>query len=650
MKDKKYNHSFARRLTRWVMIVLLIMMGALSYLIYATLTSAFVEVCGNTSYSNMRLTGEIISNQMNEVGVAVKNNIFDIERNLGKPDEMQHIVERIVSQNPNIRSCGISFIANYYPNKGRAWCPYARRVDSLKIVNETNSIATNNYLEAEWFKEAVAKDSVYWSKPFFDSHYTNTALAAYMHPVHDKDGRLVAIIGADLSIEFMTNLLEKQDKESTENSLLFISQSFLLANDGTFITHPEKKRILRGNFFDHLRDADNPGLTQQVIKSMRDGEKSHYETDKIILMDRERSYLFYTSIKDTDWILTVSMPTISLDLMGIVVGIMALFIISVILMVTFFVIQLAIKHMSKPLKQLATTADGIACGQLDADLPSIESHDEIHMLRDSFENMQNSLARYIEELKATTAEKASIESELKIAHDIQMSMLPKTYPAFPDRSDVDIYGQLTPAKAVGGDLYDFFIRDDKLFFCIGDVSGKGVPASLVMAVTRSLFRNISAYTQETEQIAMALNDSLSNNNETNMFVTLFIGVLDLTSGHLSYSNAAHNPPLLLAGEQVSLLPCDANIPAGVIYSWEYTEQHIQLNGGDTIFLYTDGLNEAEDINRNQFGMDRVLQVGKTSINNPANLIKAMTTAVQLFVGEAEQSDDLTMLAIQYKQQ
>jgi sigma-B regulation protein RsbU (phosphoserine phosphatase) len=171
-----------------------------------------------------------------------------------------------------------------------------------------------------------------------------------------------------------------------------------------------------------------------------------------------------------------------------------------------------------------------------------------------------------------------------------------------------------------------------------------------MAVTRSLFRNISAYTQETEQIAMALNDSLSNNNETNMFVTLFIGVLDLTSGHLSYSNAAHNPPLLLAGEQVSLLPCDANIPAGVMYSWEYTEQHIQLNGGDTIFLYTDGLNEAEDINRNQFGMDRVLQVGKTSINNPANLIKAMTTAVQLFVGEAEQSDDLTMLAIQYKQQ
>jgi sigma-B regulation protein RsbU (phosphoserine phosphatase) len=446
----------------------------------------------------------------------------------------------------------------------------------------------------------------------------------------------------------MGDLLDKLDTDAARSSFILFAQSYLLSNDGTYITHPEKKKILKGNFFIHLKDDEKPGLAQELIDNMKSGQKSRGETEKAILSDRERSYLFYTPVRDTNWILAVEMPTISLEVFGILVGILALFFIALMLMVTSFVCQLAIRHVSNPLMQLATTADKIAGGQLDAALPAIDSHDEIHKLRDSFANMQSSLELYIDELKLTTAAKASIESELKIAHDIQMSMLPKTYPAFPDRHDMDIYGQLTPAKAVGGDLYDFFIRDDKLMFCIGDVSGKGVPASLVMAVTRSLFRNISAYTQEPAQIVIALNDALSSNNETGMFVTFFIGVLDLTSGHLSYSNAAHNPPLVISGGEVSSLPCDSNIPAGVMDNWLFTEQHLQMKTYDTIFLYTDGLNEAEDNIHRQFGMEKVEQVCKTSINTPQTLIEAMTAAVQLFVGNAEQSDDLTMLAIQYK--
>jgi sigma-B regulation protein RsbU (phosphoserine phosphatase) len=341
------------------------------------------------------------------------------------------------------------------------------------------------------------------------------------------------------------------------------------------------------------------------------------------------------------------MPVLSLDLFGIVVGLVMLFIVAFVLIVTFFVCRLTIRRLSNPLKQLATSADEVARGQFNAALPVIKSHDEIHLLRDSFENMQQSLAAYTEELKQTTAAKASMESELKIAHDIQMSMLPKTYPAFPDRHDLDIYGQVMPAKAVGGDLYDFFICEDQLFFCIGDVSGKGVPASLVMAVTRSLFRNISAYTHDPDQIVLALNEALSSNNETGMFVTVFLGVLDLTSGHLSYANAAHNPPLLLAGGDVSILTCDSNIPVGVMSGWEYTIQHIDLKTGDGVLLYTDGLNEAEDSRHQQFGMERVMHVAQTTINRPQTLIEAMTASVQMFVGNAEQSDDLTMLAIQY---
>ena len=169
-----------------------------------------------------------------------------------------------------------------------------------------------------------------------------------------------------------------------------------------------------------------------------------------------------------------------------------------------------------------------------------------------------------------------------------------------------------------------------------------------MAVTRSLFRNIAAHTAEPQQMVMGINDSLSQNNETSMFVTLFVGVIDLATGSLDYSNAGHDMPLLLTDGEVSLLPCDPNIPAGVMPGWDYTRQQRQLKCGTTIFLYTDGLNEAEDISHQQFGMERVTETAKAASNNPRELIDAMNAAVGQFVGEAEQSDDLTLFAIQKK--
>ncbi|MBO4820181.1 MAG: SpoIIE family protein phosphatase [Prevotella sp.] len=649
MKKKKYNRSFARKLTRWVMLVLFIMMSSLAYIVFHITKQIVVEVCGETFHSNLRSSGLGISDVMSDVSVAVKNNIFDVERNIAQPSELQAIMERVVSDNPRIRSCGISFIENYYPQKGRSYCPYAWRSDSVHVEGQPIEGTIAHYLEADWFLEAVAADSAYWSAPFFDSRDKKTPLVAYMHPIHDKNGRLVAILGADLSLDFMSQLLKQQQVDlvhfTISGSNLF--NSYVLSHDGTYITHPEQKRILKGNFFVHIKDADDPGVAQEAIKKMQEGQTSKNETDKVMRINREKTYLFYSPLEGTDWVLVAHIPMLALNMVGIIIGLTMLLVIGIILMITFFVCRLTIRHASKPLIQLASVADELADGDFDTPLPQINSHDELHLLRDSFENMQHSLTNYIEELKNTTTAKASMESELKIAHDIQMSMLPKTYPAFPNRHDIDIYGQVMPAKAVGGDLYDFFIRDEKLFFCIGDVSGKGVPASLVMAVTRSLFRNISAYTQEPSHIVQALNDALSANNEAGMFVTLFVGVLDLSTGHLTFTNAGHNPPLLLTDGDACILPVDSNLPAGVMSGIQYTEQQQQFKGGDCLFLFTDGLNEAENSNLQQFGMDRVVQVAKNTINKPQPFIDAMTTTVQLFVGDAEQNDDLTMLAIQY---
>jgi sigma-B regulation protein RsbU (phosphoserine phosphatase) len=246
---------------------------------------------------------------------------------------------------------------------------------------------------------------------------------------------------------------------------------------------------------------------------------------------------------------------------------------------------------------------------------------------------------------ALSENKEKMENELRIASEIQKSMIPKTFPPFPERKDIDMAATIIPAKEVGGDLYDFYIRDEKLFFCIGDVSGKGVPASLVMAVTRSLFRTIATHQDSPKQIIQMMNDAIADNNESNMFVTLFCGTLDLKDGHLVFCNAGHNAPEIIS-DGVRPLDVLPNLPVGVLTGMDFKEQETFLHEGDTIFLYTDGLSEAENQAQELFGEQRLeaaLQPGLTAVDQ----LRTMHRAVHTFVGEAEQSDDLTMLCIRF---
>ena len=258
-----------------------------------------------------------------------------------------------------------------------------------------------------------------------------------------------------------------------------------------------------------------------------------------------------------------------------------------------------------------------------------------------------------DQLEETTAQKAAIESDLRIASDIQMGMLPEKFPTKADRDDVQLYASLTPAKEVGGDLFDFYFRDEKLFFCIGDVSGKGVPASLFMAVTRSAFRTVSAHESMPNHIVGSINKTIADMNKNNMFVTLFVGVLDLPTGQMLYCNAGHDAPLLV-GAGVGELPCDSNIPVGFMPEWEYTLQEAEIYTGTTIFLFTDGLTEAMNVENEEFQMNRINDVAVKALaqqqQEPHQLIALMTDAVHQFVGDAEQSDDLTMMGIQYIKQ
>ena len=242
-------------------------------------------------------------------------------------------------------------------------------------------------------------------------------------------------------------------------------------------------------------------------------------------------------------------------------------------------------------------------------------------------------------LEETTTAKERIESELRIARDIQMSMIPQT---FPERSDLDLYGLMSPAKEVGGDLYDFEIIDNQLYFCLGDVSGKGVPASLFMTQAIRLFRAMAKERRKPNDIANRMNNELSENNDNGMFVTMFIGEADLTTGHLYYCNAGHNPPLL-DGELINV---ESNAPIGLWPEIDFEGEELDCITGKLLFIYTDGLNEAENLAQEQYGDDRLQQkLQQMKSDTAKQVVDAFSQSVESHRNGAAPNDDLTMLAI-----
>ena len=250
----------------------------------------------------------------------------------------------------------------------------------------------------------------------------------------------------------------------------------------------------------------------------------------------------------------------------------------------------------------------------------------------------NELQQAYDQLEVTTKEKERIESELRIAREIQRRMLPH---AFPRRSDVDIYAMMTPAREVGGDLYAYALIDDMLYFCVGDVSGKGVPAALFMAEVTRMFRTLVDGHLTPDKIATRLNHALVEDNDQSMFVTMFIGLIDLKSGHMSFCNAGHNPPLL-DGEFMEM---EANAPIGLWPELQFQSEEVGDMHGKTLFVYTDGINEAENIHKEQFGNHRLRNLLRKNLGDARETSEAIHKAIEDFVGNAEPCDDLTKMCI-----
>ena len=639
------KHTIAKRLTWRVVGTTTVVMLLISVLVFGIFWIMISTGFSLYYQKSSKIYNERINNIFSQVEVAISNNMPEAEHNMSEGTNHFQAVETLLALNPTIMGSALAYNPDYEPKRGVAFAPYAWR-DSTGIHTKQLNTEDYDYLHQPWYTQPVEEGKSTWSEPYIDKGGGEVMMITYSQPMLNNRGEIYAILTADLALDWLSELMREMDVTNRKDFLLDDESefySFIVTHQGNIVAHPDKRLLMEKTLADILRqsgDSSNAENRAKTILSQDNGLTFAGEGLNNAIM------LYYTQIERTGWMVVNVLPLDNILEPANYIAISFFVLMFVGLVFISFVCWRSIRRVTRPISQFADSADEIASGNFAAELPRIRTKDEMLRLHDSFETMQKSLIKQIEETKLANEAKGRIESELSIAHDIQKAMLPKTFPPYPERDDVDIYGQQQPAKEVGGDLYSFYIRDEKLFFSIGDVSGKGVPASLVMAVTQTLFRTISRRESQPDRIMTAINNALNDHNESSMFVTLFIGVLDLPTGRLRYCNGAHNAPVII-GKEPKLLPCTSNVPLGIERDWKFDLQETVLTPGTCIFLYTDGLTEAENACHDQFMEERMIATASEAMRQPQPLIKQMTDAVHQFVGDAEQSDDMTMLAIQY---
>ena len=631
------KHSFAAKLN-FNILLSLFLFGGIGFSIFHYYASnsiekqTYVRLDEATEKINLKITC-----LLRTIEKISENLSWIIPSYVTHPDSIFSITRQVVKTNYEIFGCAIAFEPYYFPEKGEYFSPYS-------YMNGDSVITTQipkkyNYYSKNWYRISKELNTARWSRPYHELSAHDIITTTYAVPLHNPQKKVIGIFSVDLSMNWMTSLIDSV-------KLYEDSYSIILNKDGKYILHPGGTCFLEqeNSIFEiasDMHDSSALNIVQHMLK--REKGNGIFHNNGI------QYYIYYTPGEGTEWVMATIFPYshIFAGLHRFTRILIFIFLLSMSLII--LINTETIRKITNPLKIFAASAHAIANGNFKTPLPPIHSHDEMLELHKAFSEMQDKLSAYMHNLEITTSAKEKIESELRIAHDIQMSMLPKTYPPFPGRKEVDLHAVLYPARQVGGDLYDYFIRDNCLYFAIGDVSGKGIPASLLMASTISLMRSFIADHSSPAQMASFLNNSIAERNEADMFVTLFIGKLELNSGQMKYCNAGHNPPILTHPDKsVSYFPLNNDIPLGILKDHQYEEHSYQFSNGSGLLLYTDGVTDAENKKGEFYTKERLIDtICHCHHLHPQEFIKAIMTDIHIHTQYHPLSDDLSMLTFIY---
>ncbi len=632
-------NSFSARLSIYILGITAILF-VLSFSIYFRYSSEILlsEVLAKQD-AELEQIVKSVDTIISEVELSVESAHLIIDKLISQGGDFTDLQQNFIRHNDAIMGMAIAFEPYQYDRSKRYFMQYTMRNKDRKYSTEmVGDEHSYDYHTMEWYVTPKSTGEAYWCEPYFDAGAGGVPMTTYSVPLHNKDGLFIGVATADISLEWITKII-------AEYSPYPNSYSYMLSRNGHFLSHKDPKKILNETFFSATCDMLNEAITEigQEMLAQRRGYK-------VFTLDGTSRYSFYAPIKSTGW--SVGTVSFKSDIFSEIDKVNRNFwlIISCGLLLIFTLTILVIRRATRPLVLFARSADDISSGDFDAPLPVIRNRDEMHRLREAFANMQGSLKSYIAELQTTTAARERIESELSIATQIQSGLLPHIFPPYPNLPNVELFATLIPAKEVGGDLYDFFADGDTLYFTVGDASGKGVPASLLMAVTSSLFRSMAKHLKDPAKVLESMNNSISEKNEACMFITLFVGALNVKTGELLYSSAGHNAPILIRDGEAQFIDVTPNIPLGVMSDMEFVSHKTVIRPDDLLFLYSDGLTEAENGVKELYSDERLL--GELSsldgTMSPKEALDRAMKSVHDFVKESEQSDDLTMLAVKLK--
>ena len=632
----KSKHSFSTRLSLNILLITSILF-IIAIGVAAVSSHLLIAEEATKSAENLRdATISDIEKTLLEVEQSVKSNAWMIGENIGDSTVLYHITSSITKENANIIGSAIAFIPDYF--EGFHWfSPYAYETTDGGIALKNLGNATYDYYAMEWFTVPMEQGEGVWSEPYLDEGGSGYMMSTFSLPIRDKDGKIYAVFTADVLLDWITQLLA--DIKPYPNSHVT-----LVSRKGYYLNAGSDERLLNATIYstlDYLTKKDR-GI-DRLVDSMMCGKKEVMQYSR----GGKISFAVFGPLSN-GWVASITCDyqevlkrTSQMHMVLILIGLVGL-------LVLFVLCYLIIRKLTRPLSEISESALSIAKGNFNTPLPEIKSEDEIRKLRDSFDYMQRSIQSYITDLQTSTATNERYESELNIARKIQMAMVPRQFPSL---ESIDMHAVMVPAKEVGGDLYDYFIKDGKLYFAIGDVSGKGVPASLFMAITRAAFRFVASTGLTPSDIIRKLNKAVSDGNETGMFVTMFVGRLDLQTNEFLYCNAGHNPVVLVQPSgKAEFLNVKPNLAAGVLLDFTYEQQAYPIEPGSRLILYTDGVTEAERADKVQYGNDRLLAWAADTdrYHSEKEACDALLSAVKTFVEGNDQNDDITIMTIKLK--